>query len=156
MSIQAWTRVVCVLAALASVAISFDRALAQSCLTARDQERINWLRNRVASLDAQLAEAQVEIASGKVQQAAAEAAAAHKAAPASEAAFQRMKTANENLRNAEGRPRRLARELANFKAELDRLSGKPVCPPGTSAPPSPKGGSTKSSNPGYRPDGALH
>jgi hypothetical protein len=156
MSMQTWTRLLCMLTALASVAMSFDPAQAQACLTARDRERIEWLQKRLATLDVQLAEAQVEVASGKLQEAAADAAAAHKAAPASEAAFQRMKTANENLRNAEGRPRRLAREIANFKAEVDRLSGKPACPSGTSAPPSTKGGTSKSSNPGYRPDGALH
>ncbi len=114
----------------------YSAASAQTCVANRDQERIRVLQERIINLDKQRAEAQVELASGKLQQAAANAK-ANLAASTDRAAEEILKKAEDNLRNAEGRPARLTREIATYQKELDGLLAKPVCAPDTTPTPAP-------------------
>ena len=116
----------------------YSAASAQTCVANRDEDRIRVLQERIANLDKQRAEAQVEFASGKFQQAVADA----KASKAANDAALRdgggiIKKAEQDLRIAEGRPARLAHEIANYQKELDGLVAKPVCAPGTTPTPAP-------------------
>lgn len=137
----AWIFVFAALVAL-GLGLSLPPVQAQNCASDKDQARIELLQGRIKSFDYRRAEAQIDVEEWKVK--VANASDTYQAGVAAKDEHGKLEwkqeavdEAKKKLKAAEGRVRRLTREVANYKKELEALAAKPVCAPGTTPTPAP-------------------